>query len=102
MGTCTQRSAHGSTAKRGRSCVKKKHGPLPPDDDGRTIADMNVEGMPWYVNKEQRGDDEPLQLTREQSRAVIGGVLKAALLIAAVFGGVYLLFLLFCDLVWFA
>ena len=24
-------------------------------DDGRTIADMNVEGMPWYVPREEAG-----------------------------------------------
>lgn len=24
------------------------------DDDGRTIADMNVEGMPWYRSEERR------------------------------------------------
>jgi len=32
------------------------------DDDGRTIADMNVEGMPWYHAEQRR-------LNRAQSRA---------------------------------
>lgn len=25
-----------------------------PVDDGRTIADMNVEGMPWYIPPEKK------------------------------------------------
>jgi energy-converting hydrogenase Eha subunit H len=32
------------------------------DDDGRTIVDMNVEGMPWYDARERREK-------RKQSRA---------------------------------
>ena len=28
--------------------------PREPVDDGRTIADMNVEGMPWYVPPEKK------------------------------------------------
>jgi hypothetical protein len=33
---------------------------------------------------------------------MIGGALKAALLVALVFGVVYFLFILFCTNVWFA
>ena len=32
------------------------------DDDGRTIANMNVEGMPWY-------DKEAKRVSRAQARA---------------------------------
>ena len=35
-------------------------------------------------------------------RYMIGGALKAALLVALVFGVVYFLFILFCTNVWFA
>ena len=76
------------------------------EDDGRTIADMNVEGMPWYVD----GDKERLEKLQEGSRAEMDpqqlklyrwAALKAGLLIVLVFGGVFFLFLLFCDFVWF-
>lgn len=32
------------------------------DDDGRTIVDMNVDGMPWYDSRKRKAE-------REQSRA---------------------------------
>ncbi len=80
--------------------MKEKRSNLPPEDDGRTIADMNVEGMPWYVDKKRRDENGRLQLTPAESRAVIGGVLKAALLVAGAFALMYLACLLVGDLVW--
>ena len=72
------------------------------EDDGRTVANMNVEGFSWY--RPEHGDEvkgpRP-ELSRSQARAAIGGILKAALLISAVFAAGYFLFLLFCDRVWF-
>ncbi len=77
-----------------------------PEDDGRTIADMNVEGMPWYVAGDEnrnmsdagKGHD---QLTEEQYKMYRFAALKAGLLVALVFGVAFFLFLLFCDFVWF-
>ncbi len=72
-------------------------------DDGRTIANMNVDGMPWYEPERQDPESsEKIQLTKEEQRYMIGGALKAALLVALVFGVVYFLFILFCTNVWFA
>ncbi len=71
------------------------------EDDGRTIADMNVDGMPWYEPKRQ-DNAEKIELTPSEQRALIGNALKAALLVAAIFGLVYFLFILFCTHVWFA
>ena len=50
------------TAKR-----KKK---LPEGDDGRTIAEMNVEGMPWYnpTMGKVKEEDKP---TRKEKRAMM-------------------------------
>ena len=47
-----------------------------PGDDGRTIVDMNVDGMPWYVPKrkadaEAEGEN-PYQMTKDELRAVLG------------------------------
>ena len=77
---------------------------MEPEDDGNTVADMNVEGMPWYVTGDEdreKGAGRHDQMTDEQIRAYKGAALKAALLVAVVFGTVYFLFLLFCDFIWF-
>ena len=50
---------------------RRKKKELPPDDDGRTIANMNVEGMPWYrpdSGKKVREQDKP---TRKERRSMI-------------------------------
>jgi len=76
-----------------------------PDDDGRTIADMNVEGMPWYLRRreEPRSDGGVhYQMTREEQRAYTWAAVKAGLLVALVFGTVFALFIAFCVFVWFA
>ena len=42
------------------------------DDDGRTIVDMNVDGLPWYnptkADKKVAKEDRP---TRKETRAMI-------------------------------
>ena len=79
------------------------------DDDGRVIANMNVDGMPWYQRsdrqhmgfpKSKRGSDFS-DLTREETREIIKGALKASLLIVSVFILAMFLFILFCLYVWF-
>ncbi len=88
--------------------TRKKHN-LPEGDDGRTIASMNVEGMPWYApegqsargrkqSPETRG--EPV-LTGRESRYYTWGALKAALLVIGVMCGGIILFVWFCVGVWF-
>ena len=79
------------------------------DDDGRVISSMNVDGMPWYDEKKslfggtkkqkERPEDE-LHLTKQETRAMMGGVFAAALLVAGVFALAALLFILFCVHVW--
>ena len=39
-----------------------------PGDDGETVVNMNVEGMPWYVPKKRTAEQEGAehyQMTRE-------------------------------------
>lgn len=73
-------------------------------DDGRTIADMNVEGMPWYSGEksktENKRENDFTDLTFKEKRAMMKGILGAALLIAALFLLVFFLFILFCSYVW--
>ncbi len=80
-----------------------------------TVADMDLDGMPWNTRKlghaaretEQEekkagqwpGLEEPL--TGEERRYMAWQGLKAGLLIGLVFVGAAFLFLLFCLYVWF-
>ena len=81
---------------------------LPEGDDGRTIVDMNVEGMPWYVpdghvsrrEKKQKAQGEAA-LTKQESRYYTWGAVKAALLVTGIMCGGIVLFILFCLYVWF-
>ena len=74
-----------------------------PEDDGRTIANMNVEGMPWYTppdpNAQVKGENR-LEMTREERGAYIWAAVRAGLLILLVFAVVFFLFLLFCTKIW--
>lgn len=77
------------------------------DDDGRVIASMNVDGMPWYQRNSTQGmpvrnDSSRFEdLTKEETREIIKGALKASLLIAGIFILAMFLFILFCIFVWF-
>ncbi|MCR5694294.1 MAG: hypothetical protein K6G89_04910 [Clostridia bacterium] len=74
------------------------------EDDGRVIANMNVDGMPWYAGDvpKQDGEAQDLKkLSKKQTLWLILGVAGAALLVAAVFALGFLLFILFADNVWF-
>lgn len=81
---------------------KRKEDKSYQEDDGRSFADMNVEGMPWYRPKEA-GDSqgEKLNLSRDEYKSFVWGVLKAAFLVGFVFVGVYFLFILFLDVIVF-
>ena len=73
-------------------------------DDGRVVANMNVDGMPWYMRAERKKKQEENDfddLTKEETRAIIGGAVKAGLLVGSVFFVAFGLFILFCIFVWF-
>lgn len=47
---------------------KKKYN----DDDGRVIADMNVDGLPWYnPSCNKKSIDEQDKLTKKEKRSLI-------------------------------
>lgn len=76
------------------------------DDDGRVIANMNVDGMPWYIRDNRPQVQRPAgnsgeKLTKEEERVMLWGAMKAGLLVAGVFILGALLFILFCLYVWF-
>ena len=73
------------------------------EDDGRTIADMNVEGMPWYQPKTGENapsGGEPYQMTKKEGRAYTFAAIKAGLAVALIFGLVYFFFILFLTKIW--
>lgn len=75
------------------------------EDDGRTIANMNVEGMPWYNPSRDTDADKSVQdfgdLTPKEKRAMMRGILAAALLVGGIFIGGAFLFIWFCTQIWF-
>ena len=83
--------------------MAKRDRQLPEGDDGRTIVNMNVEGMPWYARR--RGPSAPGSafdtLTPGQRRAYRWAAVKAGLAVALIFGAAFALFIAFCDFVWF-
>ncbi|WMC94265.1 hypothetical protein [Kineothrix sp. MB12-C1] len=77
-----------------------------------TVANMNVEGMPWYTKdagermtsgKPEESADSPAreELTPKETRHLIANAVVAALLVGGVFLLAIFLFLLFCVYVWF-
>ena len=94
-----------------------KPDPAYEEDDGETIVNMDVEGMPWYdrrhgIGRPSRGKQdvggqggsphEPRrEFSKEELRAYKFAALKASLIVVAIFGGVFGLFIAFCDFVLF-
>ncbi|MCI7813982.1 MAG: hypothetical protein SO016_08170 [Lachnospiraceae bacterium] len=86
------------------------------EDDGRQIANMNIEGMPWYdkdrAMREGMGGDfagtpkrekkkSPLdELTRKERWVLYRSVMAACMVIGLIFAGAAFLFILFCVYVW--
>ena len=88
--------------------ARKKREPFV--DDGRTLANMNVPGMPWHLDgpkvslgKKNEVKEESLadmNLTKGERRAILKGVLMAILPIGMIFVIAYLLIFLFIHFVW--
>ena len=89
-----------------------KRSQLPEGDDGRTIANMNVEGMPWYTpdlpdTPPASSSPTPARrefndgLTSRQARMYTASALKAGLLVAIVMALGIVAFVAFCVFVWF-
>ena len=83
----------------------KKRPPLPEGDDGQTIVNMNVDGMPGYIPRDHASPEESTRqrepLSKDQIRAYRWAAVKAGLLVVLVFGAIYGLFIAFCDFIWF-
>lgn len=95
-------------------------------DDGRVIADMNLDGMPWtmpkpyrfseLINKSKKREQNREQnveippdvdlseppITKKEARKMALNAMLAGLAIALVFAAAAFLFILFCTNVWLA
>ena len=73
------------------------------EDDGETIANMNVDGMPWYREDDGNNADPnkpKISLRTPEGRAAIRGAALAGLLFVVIFAGGAFLFILFCEKIW--
>jgi len=80
------------------------------EDDGRTVVNMNVEGMPGYRRDLDAGSSAHLPkqtkkkelLSSRETRMVILAGMKWAFLYSMGFALIMVLFIIFCIKVWFA
>ena len=71
-------------------------------EDEIVIADMNVEGMPWYKPKGTRQKvNVDSHYTVKEWLYIYQGALKAALVVGLCAAAFLILFTLFCVKVWF-
>ncbi|MGI6150425.1 MAG: hypothetical protein ACOYIR_00495 [Christensenellales bacterium] len=78
------------------------------DDDGRVIVNMNVPGMPGYVENPNPGKDgqTPLHTDADELHGkdlwrFIRSAVAAAMVVAGVIVAGMVLFTLFCTEIWF-
>ena len=70
------------------------------DDDGRSIADMNVDGMPWYDSRPQDQDrpkgpsGQQTELDRSTRGSALLGIFAAIAVVTLIFAVVFLLVIL--------
>lgn len=83
--------------------ARREKARLPEGDDGKTIVNMDVEGMPWYLRRRNPSADVEGRdkLSPQELRAYKWAAVKAGLAVALIFAAVFGLFIAFCDFVWF-
>lgn len=84
--------------------MKPKKNKLPDVvDQGHTIADMNVDGLPWYQDEKTVSKKKTLislNLSKQERRAMILGAFKAYLpIFLVILGSFVVVYLLFYFLV---
>ena len=78
-------------------------------DDGRVIANMNIDGMPRSTIRRTAFDEfgngkekkENVKLSKRERRSILLGVISSYLLFVVVVFGAFALFILFCINIWF-
>ena len=71
------------------------------DDDGRVIANMNVDGMPWYrKGKSDSSGGKSPPLTRKETLTLLLNGALAGLTVAVIFGAAGFIFIWLLTNVW--
>lgn len=78
-------------------------------DDGRVIANMNIDGMPRSIIRRSAFDEfgkpreekEKVVLTKKERRDIFFGVITSYILFGIIVFGAFALLILFCLNVWF-
>lgn len=76
------------------------------NDDNLVVANMNIEGMPWYssskpIYEETEGDMPLPELSKKELRRITLSATLAGLLVGSVFLIIFFLFIMFCVHIWF-
>jgi len=81
-----------------------KKSKLPEDDDGKVVAKMDVDGMPWYIDKlhdkEKGPAGDPYPMSKKESRSYMWGAMAAAFLVTAFFSTVFAVIILLLIFYW--
>ena len=82
---------------------RKKDKKVKFEDNGMTVSNMNVPGMPWYRSEEQEKEKKAmieLKVTRKERRAMIAAAFAAYLpVFLTIIGTFTILFLIFYFLI---
>lgn len=68
------------------------------------VADMNIEGMPWYVTEKYFNSENKtptVTFSRKEIFKLMFYAVGTALIVGCIFLFVLFLFLLFCQNIWF-
>ena len=69
-------------------------------DDHHTVADMNVEGLPWYVKGGHHREKKVNKLSFKEKFAIVFGAYRAYLPIILAIGSGFLFVFLLLKLIW--
>ena len=77
-----------------------KKSKLPEDDDGKVVAKMDVDGMPWYDGRPQDQDrprgpsGQSMELDRSTRGSALLGIFAAIAVVTVIFAVIFLLVIL--------
>lgn len=83
--------------------IDQKEEILDVNEDDRVIANMNIEGMPWYTSSKpvyKKSEDSIEPLGKKETKNLIFSSMAAALFFGLIFIFVFFLIILFFTIIW--
>lgn len=83
--------------------IDQKEEILDVNEDDRVIANMNIEGMPWYTSSKpvyKKSEDTIEPLGKKETKNLIFSSMAAALFFGLIFIFVFFLIILFFTIIW--